>query len=144
MDILKKVKAFYETALRSKSYISWLEEAKECQNFYDGEQWSVEEKDALAEKGQPAIVINKIASKIDNLAGTEISGRTRILFRSRSGEQGEEETARALSDLALYVGEKNEQAAALSEVLCGTLILRKMTIATHALCAVNVGWTLNS
>ena len=61
-------------------------------------------------------MINKIAAKVDNLAGTEISGRTRILFRSRSGDAQEEETARALSDLALYVAEKNEQASALSDV----------------------------
>lgn len=122
MDILNKVKSFYETAVKSKSYTSWLEQAKEAHDFYDGEQWTAEEKEALMEKGQPAIVINKIANKIDNLAGTEISGRTRILFRSRSGEKREEETARALSDLALYVAEKNEQATAISNVFKEGLI----------------------
>ena len=71
----------------------WKEESKEAWAFYDGDQWSQEEKEKLAEKGQAAIVINKIASKVDNISGSEISGRTRISYRSRSGEPYEEKTA---------------------------------------------------
>lgn len=115
-NILPKIKRFYEGAKLSSSYQKWLAESSESWSFYDGEQWTKEEVDRLSENGQPAIVINKLASKIDNIAGSEISGRTRILYRSRSGDKREEETARVLSDLALYVAEQNEQGVELSNV----------------------------
>lgn len=114
--ILPKVKKYYEQAKSSASYRAWLKEQKEAWAFYDGEQWTKEEVSRLSENGQPAIVINKLASKIDNIAGSEISGRTRVLFRSRSGEKREEETARALSDLALYVAEQNDQGLEISNL----------------------------
>jgi tripartite-type tricarboxylate transporter receptor subunit TctC len=44
-------------------------------------------------------VINRIAAKIDNLAGSEVAGRTRVIYRSRSGNAQEEQTAAALTDL---------------------------------------------
>jgi hypothetical protein len=114
--ILPKIKSYYEQAKSSSAYQRWLAEQKEAWAFYDGEQWTKEEVDRLNENGQPAIVINKLASKIDNIAGSEISGRTRIFYRSRSGEKREEGTARALSDLALYVAEQNEQGLEISNV----------------------------
>ncbi len=88
--------------------------AKAAWDFYDGTQWTREEVDALSEHGQPAIVINRIAAKVDNLAGTEVAGRTRVVYRSRSGASGEEDTARVLTDLALYVAERNDQALEVS------------------------------
>ena len=115
-NVLAKVKGFYESSLRSSTYQNWVKESKEAWRFYDGEQWSQDEIDALAENGQPAIVINKIASKIDNVAGSEISGRTRILYRSRSGDKAEEQTATALSDLALYVSERSDQPIEISNM----------------------------
>lgn len=114
--ILPKIKSYYEQAKSSASYLKWQEEQKQAWAFYDGEQWTKEEVDRLSENGQPAIVINKLASKIDNIAGSEISGRTRIFYRSRSGEKREEETARALSDLALYVAEHNDQGLEISSM----------------------------
>lgn len=114
--ILPKVKSYYEQAKNSSSYQKWYAEQKNAWAFYDGEQWTKEEIDRLSENGQPAIVINKLASKIDNIAGSEISGRTRIFYRSRSGEKREEETARALTDLALYVAEQNDQGLEISNM----------------------------
>ncbi|MFT7434150.1 MAG: hypothetical protein ACI9TY_001798 [Alphaproteobacteria bacterium] len=121
-DQLQKIKGYYEGAKLSSSYQNWLQESGESWSFYDGEQWTKEEVDRLNENGQPAIVINKLASKIDNIAGSEISGRTLILYRSRSGDKREEETARVLSDLALYVAEQSEQGVELSNVFKEGLI----------------------
>lgn len=114
--ILPKIKSYYEQAKNSSSYQNWYQEQQNAWAFYDGEQWTKEEIDRLSENGQPAIVINKLASKIDNIAGSEISGRTRIFYRSRSGEKREEETARALTDLALYVAEQNDQGLEISNM----------------------------
>lgn len=120
IQILQKLKAYFEAAVNAPAYQAWRKESREAWNFYDGDQWTREEIGALAEHGQPAIVINKIASKVDNLAGTEIAGRTRVIYRSRSGITEEEITARALSDLALYVAERGGQSAEISAVFrCG-------------------------
>lgn len=120
--ILVKIKDYYEGAKLSKSYQSWLTEAKDAWRFYDGDQWTAEEMERFKENGQPAIVINKLASKIDNIAGSEIAGRTRVLYRSRSGDTREEDTARALSDLALYVAEQTDQGLEVSQVFKEGLI----------------------
>ncbi len=115
-NILKKVQGLFEGAVNSKAYQDWQKEARQAWNFYDGEQWTKQEIDKLAESKQPAIVINKIAAKIDNIAGTEVAGRTRVVYRSRSGDAREESTARAVTDLALYVAERNDQAIEISHV----------------------------
>jgi hypothetical protein len=121
-EALKKVREFFEGAVQAPAYQKWREEAREAWMFYDGQQWSDEEVRKLRENAQPTIVINKIAAKVDNIAGTEVSGRTRILYRSRSGSVSEEKTARAISDLALFVAERNEQAIELSNVFRSGLV----------------------
>ena len=121
-NILAKVKGYFEDAVQAASYRKWLEEARQAWAFYDGEQWSEEEVSKLAENGQPSIVINKIAAKVDNIAGTEVAGRTRILYRSGSGEVSEEATARAVSDLALYVAERNDQPIEVSSLFRAGLV----------------------
>ncbi len=121
-ELLAKVKGWFEGAVNSKAYTAWREEAKTSWDFYDGVQWTAEEVDKLAELGQGAVVINKIAPKIDNLAGTEVAGRTRVVYRSRSGDRGEELAARVLSDLALYVAERSDQALEISNVFRAGLV----------------------
>lgn len=119
---LGRVKGWFEAAVNSKAYTSWRAEAKTSWDFYDGTQWTGEEVQRLTENGQPAIVINKIAPKIDNLAGSEVAGRTRIVYRSRSGMADEEVAARVLTDLALYVAERSEQALEISNVFRAGLV----------------------
>lgn len=121
-DTLALVKGYYEYALGSSAYQHWRREARQAWDFYDGTQWSADDMAALADVGQPAIVINKIAPKIDNLAGTEVAGRTRITFRSRSGDSGEERTAQALSDLAQFVAERANQPQEVSRVFRAGLV----------------------
>lgn len=117
-----RLKTWFEQAVLSDAYAAWLKEARLCWDFYDGDQWSKDEVTKLSEYGQPAIVINKIAAKVDNLAGVEVSGRTRVVYRSRSGEPNEEATAQALTDVALYVAEQSEQAASISQVFRDGLV----------------------
>lgn len=122
LKILEKAKAYYQESKNSTIYQNWLKQAKQAWNFYDGEQWTESEKNALEKSAQAPIVINKIATKIDSVSGNEISSRTRIAYRSRSGEQNEEKTARALTDLALYVAEKNDQSIELSNMFKAGLV----------------------
>lgn len=121
-NILNKIKDYYESARQHPTYTKWLAAAQEAWNFYDGNQWNLDEAQKLQSSGQPAIVINKIAAKVDNITGSEIAGRTRVVYRSRSGLEGEEQTARALTDLALYVAERNDQSIELSQVFRAGLV----------------------
>jgi hypothetical protein len=122
LQILEKAKAYYQESKNSTIYQNWYNQAKQAWNFYDGEQWSESEKMALEKSAQAPIVINKIATKIDAVSGNEISSRTRVAYRSRSGAKNEEQTARALTDLALYVAQKNDQSIELSNMFKAGLI----------------------
>lgn len=119
---LTKVKQWFEEAVRTPAYQTWRAEARTAWDFYDGAQWSADEVNALAENGQPALVVNKIAAKVDNLAGSEVAGRTRVVYRSRSGAPDEEEAAAVMTDLALYVAERGEQAHEISAVFRAGLV----------------------
>jgi hypothetical protein len=45
-------------------------------DYYDGEQWTEEEKAVLKDRHQPAVVINRIFKKINYLLGDEVLTRT--------------------------------------------------------------------
>jgi hypothetical protein len=120
--LLAQLRGWYEGALTGKAYVAWRAEAKEAWNFYDGEQWTTEETERLAEIGQPAIIINKLSARIDNLAGGEVAGRTQIIYRSRSGDAVAESMAQTLTELVLYVAERSEQALAMSEAFKAGLV----------------------
>ncbi len=107
-ELLTRARSLYEAAVQSQAYTHWQEEARLAWDFYDGQQWAPEEVARLAELGQPAIVINKIAAKIDNVAGTEVAGRTRLAYRSRSGVKQEEQAARVLTELLSYTAERTD------------------------------------
>lgn len=119
---LALVKGWYEAAVMHPAVQAWREEARLAWDFYDGSQWAPEEVAKLSELGQPAIVINKIAAKIDNIAGTEVAGRTRLAFRSRSGNAREEQAAQVLSDLMAYVAERAELPHEVSQVFRAGLV----------------------
>lgn len=51
------------------------EEAERDADYRDGKQWTDAELAALAERNQPAIVVNRIAKKINYLRGDEIANR---------------------------------------------------------------------
>jgi hypothetical protein len=120
--LFERLRDMYVEAVLSPSYQEWRREARRAWAFYDGDQWTADEVQRLTENGQPVLVVNKIAAKIDNIAGTEISSRTRILYRSRSGVESEERTARILSDLALYVAERGDQPIEISNVFRAGLV----------------------
>ncbi len=50
----------------------WRELKEKCEDFYDGDQWTDEEKAALEARGQGAIVINRIKNKIDAISGMQM------------------------------------------------------------------------
>lgn len=122
VELLARLRGWFEEAVSSPAYVAWRSEAKQAWDFYDGSQWTAEEIERLGEHGQAAIVINRIGSKIDNLTGGEVNGRTRVIYRSRSGVGVEEQMARVLSDVGLFVAERGEQGVELSQMFKASLI----------------------
>lgn len=65
----------------------WRKEAREDYRFYNGDQWSEEDKRALAEKRRPALVFNRVAPLVNAVVGSEINNRREVRFVPR--EQGD-------------------------------------------------------
>lgn len=45
---------------------------EEADKFYDGEQWTEEEKNVLESRNQPVVVVNRIKPKVDSIVGMEL------------------------------------------------------------------------
>jgi len=123
-DVVKTAKSILKTDSESKIYKKWLEEARKAFDFYEGEHFTEEEIATLQERSQPIIPVNRIAVNVDNIAGQEISSRTRIGFASRSFDEDEKRTATALTAVAQYIQEKEDTSYKLSirnkhRLICG-------------------------
>jgi len=66
---LKKLKADFISDFKSEQ--GWRKDKEEYGSFYDGDQLSDEEKKALEDRGQPAVVINRIKPKMDAIFGIQ-------------------------------------------------------------------------
>lgn len=69
--LLKDVKSRFMRAFRAKE--PWIKEKRKWSEFYDGHQWTEEEKQTLRERNQPDVVINRIKPKIDSIIGMELA-----------------------------------------------------------------------
>lgn len=124
MDKLTIAKNNFEKNYLCDQYQTWLKEAKEAFAFYDGKQYSDEEKGFLEANGQIPVVINKIKPKLDNIAALEIKSRSKIKFRARSLDKEDQIIGEALSDLAYFQQDKEDSSYKLSQIahiarICG-------------------------
>lgn len=125
-DVLKDAKAAFETDVCAQPYTKWFDEAAEAFGFYETwGQWTEEEKTKIRnDMGIEPVTVNKIAPRLNNVAGAEIQTRTRVVFRARSFADNEKATAEGLSDLAMFVQDKNNSSHIMSHVghdsrICG-------------------------
>lgn len=66
----------------------WREEARECFEFRDGEQWTAEDEAKLEEAHRPIVTFNRVGPVIDAITGAEINNRQDIKFEPRTlGDQ---------------------------------------------------------
>lgn len=78
-------------------------EGRQARDYYDGKQYTYEEMQALAKRNQPPTTLNRVARKVNHLAGVEIERRTdpKALPRTVEHEKG----AEAATDGLRYVEE---------------------------------------
>ena len=74
--------------------------------FYDGHQWSEEDKETLRLRGQDPLVFNVVATSIDWITGSEMRTRTdfKVIPRRKEGSRG----AELKSDLLKYLSDVND------------------------------------
>lgn len=105
-------------------YCAFFDEAAEAFDMYEGNQWTEEEKEELRANNLVPYVSNQIASRIDNVSGSEILTRTRFKFEARTMVQRAAESASALTDVVMFLQQRNSSSslwsmAMLKARICG-------------------------
>ena len=94
--------------------------AQRDREYFDGSQWTRDELKLLKERGQPAIVINKVADKVQLLCGMERKARTDPKAFART--PAEEDRADAATQALRYIADDNDFSIVRSEVFSSMLI----------------------
>ncbi len=97
--------ARYEHA-RDNGHQLFVDKANMCERFFQGDQWSEEDRAALRRSRRPALTINKIISTIGNVMGEQIFNRSEISFRPKSGAKAE--TADTLTKVFKHISDNNQ------------------------------------
>jgi hypothetical protein len=80
-DLLLRLKGWYRKDIVRVQ--KWREEARESFQFFAGEQWSDEDKSALASKSRVPVVFNRIAPLVNAVVGSEINNRREVQYIPR-------------------------------------------------------------
>ncbi|CAB4154983.1 hypothetical protein UFOVP653_53 [uncultured Caudovirales phage] len=75
----------------------WRREADRAADFYDGNQLSPEDVEALKDRGQPPLITNIIKPTIDTVLGMEAKSRSDWRVRPEDDDECEDDLAEALS-----------------------------------------------
>lgn len=75
-----------------RHFAEWRDEAKECYDFYAGNQWSQEDIDILTSQGRPPVVFNRTARTVNSVTGLEVQNRQEVSYFPRQmGSAGKSE-----------------------------------------------------
>jgi hypothetical protein len=80
--------------------------AKKCDEFYRGDQWDMEDQDALEAEGRPALTINTILPTVNTILGEQSSRRADIRFKPRRG--GDQALADTLTKVFMQIADNNK------------------------------------
>lgn len=94
-DLKKWFSDFLDQTIAARSL------SETCRNYYDGEQWTAAELAELEKRKQPAMVINRIAPKINFVLGVEIE--TRVDPHAYPRTPAHDDTSEAVTDALRYV-----------------------------------------
>lgn len=79
--------------------------SKRDDQYRHGNQWTREDLDTLRDRNQPPVVINRIASKVNFILGTEVKTRTDPVAKPRT--RAHEDASQAATDALRFVADKN-------------------------------------
>lgn len=83
--LCRKLKNWYRQDI---SHVGkWRKEAREDFKFYSGDQWSDDDKKALAAKARVPVVFNRVSPLVNAVVGSEINNRREVQYIPR--EQGD-------------------------------------------------------
>ncbi|MHB1098693.1 MAG: portal protein, partial [Burkholderiales bacterium] len=105
---------------RDFGHLAFLEKADKCEKITVGDQWRVEDLNALTLARRPALTINKIISTLKAVLGEQINNRSETLFRPAEG--GNDQTAEALTKVWMQIAQNNQLPWVRSEMFCDGLI----------------------
>lgn len=100
----------------------WRTLAKQCYDYYAGNQWSVEDKARLIEENRPAIVFNRTVRIINAVAGLELQNRQEVCYTAR--QEGAVISSEILTGAASWVrdncdAEDEESQSFKDTLVCG-------------------------
>ena len=95
----------YERA-RDNGHLEYIEMAKKCDAYYQGDQWDFQDAAILDAEGRPALTINTILPTINTVLGEQSTRRADIQFKPRRG--GDEEVAHTLNKLYMQIADNNK------------------------------------
>ena len=104
-DLATKVWYRYQF-LRDNGHVQYVEKTMMCDQFFEGNQWSEQDRAALRQQRRPALTINKIISTIGNVMGEQIYNRSEIAFRPKSG--ADPHTADTLTKVFKNISDNNQ------------------------------------
>lgn len=101
---------------------NWRTLAKQCYDYYAGNQWSVEDKSKLLEENRPVIVFNRTVRIINAVAGLELQNRKEVCYTAR--QQGAAINSEILTGAASWVrdncdAEDEESQSFKDALICG-------------------------
>ena len=94
------------TRARDNGHIDYVDLAKKCDAYYQGEQWDAEDVAMLDSEGRPALTINTVLPTINTVLGEQSNRRADIKFKPRRG--GSEEVAHTLTKLYMQIADNNK------------------------------------
>jgi hypothetical protein len=117
---LQKAKKLFINALDRD--MRWQAEARDDFDFRDGDQWSTDEKQILADELRPILTFNLTKSHVDLIMG--MNEDNRVVHRATPFEPTDTFLCDVLNDLSTYVSEtqsfeEEEDAALESAAICG-------------------------
>ena len=95
----------YERA-RDNGHLDYVEMAKKCDDFYQGNQWDGDDAAMLEAEGRPALTINTILPTINTVLGEQSSRRADIQFKPRRA--GSNDVAHTLNKLYMQIADNNK------------------------------------
>lgn len=86
----------------------WSRIATECVDFFEGRQWTEEEKRILREEGRPKITKNKVAPLMRLMFGFFRQNKYELKYLPGTDGSADEEAARTITAVAKAIAERNQ------------------------------------